>query len=381
MTKRKSYDVAIVGLGAMGSATAYQLARRRSRSVVAFDQLTPPHAAGSTHGESRIIREAYFEHPLYVPIVQRSYECWNELEAESGEQMLFQTGGVLMGPERGALVSGSRLSADRHGLDYELLTPKEIRKRFPVFNPDDKTVGLYEPRAGFLLPEKCVQAHLQLAAELGAELHFDEPVVEWKPDGDGVRIKTQHDVYNAGQLVLAPGPWMSHFIPDLKLPLTIERQVLYWYDPARNADKFLPDKLGIYAWEYAPDALFYGFPNLGNGVKIALHHGGTLTDVDTIDRSVAGEEIAVMQTLIDAFVPTLEGPLLRTEVCMYTNTPDEHFIIDFHPDLPQVLIASPCSGHGFKFSAVIGEILADLLMDRKSKFDLSPFRVGRLHRQ
>lgn len=373
----KSVDVAIVGLGAMGSAVAYRVAKR-GRSVIAFDLSTPPHTLGSTHGESRIIREAYFEHPMYVPIVQRSYECWSELQEESGERLLLPTGGILIGPRDGTLVAGTRLSADRHRLDYEILSAEQIRAQYPALEPAEPIVGVWEPRAGILLPEKCVEAHLALAQRHGAEMHFDEPVTEWKPDGGGVRLTTTAGQYHASQLVLAPGPWMRGFVPDLALPLSVERQVLYWYDPRESNELFELDRLPVFAWEYATDHLFYGFPNLGSGVKVALHHHGQITEVDSIDREVDPGEAGGMNLVLQATMPKLTGALLQTRVCMYTNTPDEHFVIDFHPDLRQVLIVSACSGHGFKFSAVLGEIVSALLIDGRSAFDLSPFRISRL---
>jgi sarcosine oxidase len=373
----RTTDVAIVGLGAMGSSVAYHLARR-GKSVVGFDLSTPPHALGSSHGQSRAIREAHFEHPMYVPIVQRSYECWSELQEAVGERLLLNTGALLLGASNGTLVAGTRLSADRHKLDYDILTAKQIRKHYEAFEPDGSTVGLWEPRAGILLPERCLEAHLGLARDLGADLHFNEPVTEWKPDGNGIVVKTGAGEYCASQLVLTPGPWVKLFVPDLALPLTIERQVLYWFEPADNREAFELERLPVFAWEYLPDQMFYGFPNLGDGVKAALHHQGVLTDVDSIDHNVGPEETEAMRFVLAPTMPSLSGPLLRTEVCMYTNTPDEHFLIDFHPDLSQVLIASACSGHGFKFSAVIGEIVSDLLIERKSKFDISAFRISRL---
>ncbi len=373
----KPVDVAIIGLGAMGSAVAYRLSKR-GKSVIGFDLATPPHTLGSTHGESRIIREAYFEHPLYVPIVQRSYDCWNELQEESGERLLLRTGGILLGPRDGMLVAGTRLSADRHKLDYEMLSAKQLRKHYPVLEPADPIVGIWEPRAGILRPEKCVEAHLALAQSHGAELHFNEPVTEWKPSGGGVSLKTHVGQYDASQLVLTPGPWMSQFLPDLGLPLTIERQVLYWFDPTEERELFELDRLPVFAWEYMAGQLFYGFPNLGHGVKVALHHHGQITEVESLDREVNPEEAEAMTFIVQAALPKLAGPLLQTRVCMYTNTPDEHFVIDFHPDLRQVLIVSACSGHGFKFSAVVGEIVSDLLVEGRSAFDLSPFRISRL---
>jgi len=373
----QSFDIAIVGFGAMGSAVACQLARRRKK-VVAFDSYSPPHSMGSTHGESRVIREAYFEHPLYVPLAQRSYEIWHALEAQVGEHLLIQTGGILLGPPDGVLISGTRLSADRHGLNYEMLNAREVHKRYPVLRPGSDTVGLFERRAGVLLPEQCVKAHMQVAADAGAEFHFDTAVESWISDGDGVELKTANGTFRAGQLVLSPGAWLDGLLPELSLPLTIERQVLHWVQPAKGPERFGADELVFFAWEYREGALFYVIPDLGSGVKIALHHQGEITDLDRIERDVADEEVEEMEKLIAAFVPEMRGTMARSHVCMYTNTPDEHFLIDRHPMYNQVLIVSPCSGHGFKFASVVGEIVADLAIEGKSQFDLSPFAIDRL---
>lgn len=373
----QSFDIAIVGLGAMGSAAAYQLTRRH-KTVVAFDSYLPPHSMGSTHGESRVIREAYFEHPLYVPLAQRAYQSWHELEAQASEHLLVQTGGILLGPPDGILISGTRLSADRHGLDYEMLQAREVHKRYPVLNPGPDTVGFFEQRAGVLLPEKCVEAHLRLAAAAGAEFHFDDPVESWSVDGDGVKVKSANGTCRAEQLILSPGAWLGELLPDLTLPLTIERQVLHWVVPEKEPERFGADNFVFFAWEYREGALFYVIPDLGTGVKIALHHQGEITDLDHIERDIADEEIEEMEILIDTFVPEMRGTMARALVCMYTNTPDEHFLIDRHPAHDQVLIVSACSGHGFKFASVIGEIVADLAIDGKSTFDLSPFAIDRL---
>jgi sarcosine oxidase len=374
--KRPAHDVAIVGLGAMGSAAAYHVSRHGKR-VIGFDIDEPPHKLGSTHGQSRVIREAYFEHPTYVPLVQRSYECWRELQEHSGKNLMHLTGALLLGPKEGLLVAGTRLSADRHGLDYDVLSARQVRRRYPVFDVESDTAGLFEPNAGILFPENCVEAHLELAKEAGAELRFNEVVTGWKPDGDGVTLQTEKGTYSASTMVLVNGPWLNSFLPDLKLPLTVERQVLYWFDPVDDVERFQVGKLPVFAWEYAKESIFYGTPDLGDGVKIALHHHGIATDIDTIDREVGEEEIQDMRFLVENHIPNLNGELLHTQVCMYTNTPDENFIIDSHPEHPQVLIVSACSGHGFKFAAVTGEIIADLLDKGEARFDLSMFRVSR----
>jgi sarcosine oxidase len=368
-----SCDVVVVGLGAMGSAAAFQLARR-GRKVLGLDRFTPPHSLGSSHGETRIIREAYFEHPLYVPLVQRAYQLWAELELTSGRELLRITGGLMVGRPDGVLVSGARRSAEQHALAHEILTAAEVRRRFPVLRPADDMVAVWEPRAGILFPEACVGAHLALAQAHDAMLRFDEPVTNWRIDDDGVIVATTRGEYRARQLLLTAGSWIRSLVQELNLPFTVERQVVYWFAPRADAGIFAPSRCPIHLWETRPREFFYGFPDCGNGVKVAVHHGGELTDPERLQREVAPGEIAAIRELVRRFVPDADGALRSSSVCMYTNTPDEHFWIDWHPDHEQVLIASPCSGHGFKFSGVIGEVLADLLISGQSRFDLSAFR-------
>ena len=372
----RSFDVVVVGLGAVGSAAAYHLARRGVH-VVGLDQFTPPHTLGSSHGQSRIIREAYFEHPLYVPFVQRAYELWHELEEDTGRSLLRQTGGLMIGPPNGMLVHGAQRSAQIHHLRHEVLCADAVRRRFPALHPDEAMQAVWEPRAGVLVPEACVEAHLQMARRHGAHLQFNEPLTSWEADGDGVQVETTRERYRAQRLLLCAGAWMAALLTTLRLPLTVERQVLMWFTPQRDARLFHPDHCPIYAVEYAPDRMFYGFPDLGNGVKVARHHEGESTDPERVRRTVAPEEVTGMRDLLRRFLPAADGALQSTAVCLYTNTPDEHFVIDFHPAHPQVLLASPCSGHGFKFAAAIGEVLADLLIGGHRRFDLTPFRLGR----
>jgi sarcosine oxidase len=373
----KSFDVVVIGLGAMGSATAYHLARRGYR-VLGLDSFTPPHSFGSSHGQTRFIREAYFEHPLYVPLVQRAHRYWAELEQEVGQLLIRQTGGLMIGHPNGAVVMGSQRSAQIHHLPYEVLTASEVRSRFPAFHPADDMIAVWEPRAGILFPEACIEAHLKMARRHGAMLRLEEPVTAWEADGRGARVLTSKALYHADRLLLTVGAWISRFVADLKLPLTVERQVLFWFEPTADAECFDANRCPIYLWEYAPDRFFYGFPDLGEGVKVGRHHEGEAADPDHLRRDVAAEEVEAMRTLLRRYMPTADGHLRLTTVCMYTNTPDSHFLIDFHPVHPNVLLASPCSGHGFKFSSVIGEILADLLMEGRTSFDVSAFRLNRL---
>lgn len=370
------YDAILLGLGAMGSAAAYHLARRGYR-VLGLDRFTPPHNLGSSHGQTRIIREAYFEHPLYVPLVQKAYENWAELEHTTKQHLFLQTGGAMIGRAEGVLVKGARTSAEAHHLVHEMLSAQELHRRFPAFYPSDEMIAVWEPRAGILFPEKCIAAHLASARTQGAILHFEEAVLSWRASGSGVEVTTAKNEYFAGRLLISAGAWLAQLAPDLQLPLTCARQTLFWFKPKANPSHFLPKHFPIFLWEYEPDHIFYGFPDLGEGIKLAIHHEGVLTDPNEIKREVDLDETSGLRTILRQFMPEAEGDLLNATVCMYTNTPDSHFLIDHHPYYPQVLLASPCSGHGFKFSSALGEILAELLTTGRTEFDLSPFRLAR----
>jgi len=372
----QSFDVAIVGLGAMGSAAAWHLPER-GLSVLGVDRHTPPHHYGSSHGDARIIREAYFEHPLYVPLVQRAYTLWDTLAAASSADLLRRTGGLMLGPQDGQLVSGAMRSAQLHGLPCALWTAAEVRERVPALNPGDDMVGLWEPRAGVLFPERCIETMLGAAAGRGAELLYETTVTGWEADNAGVTVATSAHDYRAGRLVLAGGPWMPELLPTLHLPLTVERAVQHWFRPPHEEGLSAPDRLPIFMIEYARDRLLYGLPDTGRGVKIATHHEGERTTADTVRRRVDEPEQLAMQRLVQQWLPRVAGPLIESTVCLYTNTPDRDFIIDSHPAHRRAIIASPCSGHGFKFASAVGEILADLVMERPPRFDLSPFRAAR----
>lgn len=367
------FDAIVVGLGAMGSAACYHLAKS-GKKVLGLDQFAPPHTLGSTHGKTRIIREAYFEHPIYVPLVQRAYELWTDLEKESSRQLFVPTGGLMIGHPNGVVVADAKRSAAEHRLAHEVFSSAEVRRRFPALHPSDEMVAVWEPRAGVLFPEACVEAHLRFARQHGASVAVEEPALHWEADGPGVRVKTAKGVYHADQIILSVGAWIRRLLPTLNLPLQVERQVLYWFEPLRDAASFEPKHCPIYLWEYAPDRFFYGFPDQGDGVKVARHHEGEIVQPDTVCRDVRPEETLAMRELVARFLPNANGPLRSATVCLYTNTPDHHFLIDRHPEYPQVWLASPCSGHGFKFSSAIGEVLAQLLISGKSRFDLSLFR-------
>ena len=371
------FDAIVVGLGAMGSATVHELARR-GQHMLGVDRFSPPHALGSSHGRSRIIREAYFEHPLYVPLLRRAYERWEELERDSGRTLLRRTGGLMIGPAGGALVPGARASAEEHGVPHELLGAADVRRRFPALRPSPGMVALLESRAGVLFAEQIIETFLALARRHGAELRTGETVERWSAGPSGVSITTNRGVYEGERLVLAAGPWIGALLADLALPLEIERQIFHWFSPARDAPLFHPDRCPIALWETEEGCLFVTFPDLGNGVKIGIHHQGELTSPDAVRRDVSESEDARVRALLERFLPAASGSLLEHRVCLYTNTPDHHFVIDHHPAERRVVIASPCSGHGFKFASVIGEIAADLALAGRTRFDLSPFSVARL---
>jgi sarcosine oxidase len=376
MSSPRTADVLVLGLGAMGSAAAYHLARRGQR-VIGLEQFTQAHDRGSSHGRSRIIREAYFEHPAYVPLIQRAYDLWETLQREGGTRLLLPTGGLMIGPESGVLVQGALASAHTHALAHEVLSSQTLRARYPAFMVGDETVAVWEPRAGVLFPEFCILAHLRGATRSGAVLKFEERVQGWQARDGQVEVRTDRGVYGASHLIITAGPWAGAVLGDLGLPLTVERNVMYWFDP-REPGMFTPDRCPVYIYEYDSDAFIYGFPQVGrDGVKVAHHHSGEYGTPETIRREVTQEETDRFRTILARTVPALNGTLLRTATCMYTNTPDGHFIIDRHPHHPRVTIAAGFSGHGFKFAAVVGEILAELALYGHTRHPIELFRLSR----
>ncbi|HVV06220.1 MAG TPA: N-methyl-L-tryptophan oxidase [Puia sp.] len=374
------FDCMVAGLGANGSSTLYHLSGT-GRKVIGIDRFTPPHTHGSSHGESRIIRQAYYEDPVYVPLLRAAYKEWEKLERVSGKKLFWQTGGVMLGNKDTAVVRGSKLSADTHGIPYEYLDSTTLRQRFPAFRPAGDTVGILEKEAGILFPEQCIRTFLDQAATRGATIHYNQPVLKVTPAKDSIEITTSKEKYSVGSLVLSAGAWTNQLLPGLQLPLTIKRQVLFWFghNNAQDHDRFLPANMPIYIWEYKEGKMFYGFPDLGTGIKIAPHHRGRSIDPDHLTQDVSREEIREMEDIAREYLGM--NPVFRTSaVCMYTNTPDENFIIDYHPQFGNVIIASPCSGHGFKFSSLTGRILSDMALGNDTGFDLSPFSLARLQK-
>lgn len=364
------YDVIVVGLGAMGGAASYQLARRGQR-VLGLDAFEAGHLQGSSHGESRIIRMAYFEHPSYVPLLRRAYTLWESIQtqAEPGRELLRITGGLFVGQPDSPLVAGSLRSAREHDLPHEMLDAAAIRARFPALRPLADEVGVFEARAGVLFPERCVATHLELAAAAGADLHHAEPVERWQAHADGVEVTTPHGRYQGRRLVLAAGAWMPRLLM-LDLALRVERIPVVWFQPR------LPADVPIYIWDVGA-SIFYGVPHLEwPGAKVGRHHQGQICDPSTVDREATDGDEQPMREFVASRIPALDGPAVKRMICLYTNTPDENFAIDLHPDHSNVVFAAGFSGHGFKFASVVGEILADLAMTGQATADAEFLRLA-----
>ncbi len=369
-----NFEVIIIGLGAMGSAAADHLSRRGLR-VLGLDAHPRGHQLGASHGKSRFIREAYFEKPAYVSLVQRAYGQWRDLEARSRQQLLEITGGLWMGALDSPIVAGARLSAERHGLRHELLDSSEIHRRYPAFRIADDVWGLFEPNAGILKPEACVQAQCQQAEALGARLRFGERVLRWQADGTGVRVETADLSFTADRLVIAAGPWAAKVLADINLPMEAHR-VYYLHCEPDQPERFATLPLWLIDW--APGVFYYGVPHrAGEGVKFGLHRASSACDPDIVDRAVSDAEIAEFRGAMEALLPGSSHQLLWAESCLYAMTPDTDFILDRHPQHDQVVFGCGFSGHGFKFAPVIGEALADLAMEGKSDLPIDFLKLSR----
>jgi sarcosine oxidase len=366
------HDAIVVGLGAHGSAAAYHLAKR-GQTVLGFDRFARGHTLASFGGLSRIIRLSYYEQPSYVPLLKRAWDLWRELERDSGETLLTQTGGLYMGPPDGELVSGALASATMHDLAHERLDNAELHRRYPVFDIDPDWVGVFDAQAGWLAPERSVETHLRLAERHGATLRFSEPIERWERDGEGVRVTSTQGSYRARRLVIAAGSWLPRLLPQLARHLWVERSVLFWFEPRGELEAFA--KLPVYIVQDT-DRNYYGFPyDPGNGLKMAGLHFGDRVDPDTVDREPSAKDEERVRAWLRRRMPQANGERRRAQVCLYTNSPDGHFIID--RDGP-VTYASACSGHGFKFGSAVGEILADLAMTGRSSLDIGFLSSDRL---
>lgn len=338
-----AFDVIVLGLGGMGSAAAAHLAARGQR-VLGIDQFTPPHDRGSSHGKNRVVRQAYYEDPSYVPLLLRAYELWDELG------LLRRTGGLMIGRPDSEVVAGSLRSARQHHLPHELLDAGQIRRRFPAFTPSKETVALFEANAGFVSPEAAIRAHLERAAGFGAELRFGEKVTKL-PDGP---------------VVITAGAWVREFV---KLPVRVERQVQFWFEPTGDLGA-----MPIWIWETEDGRHPYGLPVMDGAVKVALHDYRIETMPDSV-APVRDEEVEMMRAVLRERIPKLAGRLREATTCLYTSTPDGHFIVERVSE--NALVVSACSGHGFKFCPVIGEIVADLVCDGRTRHDIGRFSLSR----
>jgi sarcosine oxidase len=370
------FDVVVVGLGATGAAALHRLARRGVR-VLGIERLTPGHDQGSSHGESRIIRLGYFEHPSYVPLLRRTYELWRELEAEAEAKLLHVTGIVEIGPPGGEVVSGTLAASRLHALPHDLMDAAETMRRFPAFNLPEDYVGVFQADGGFIAAEAGIAAMLAQARAAGAEIQTGTGVHSVTPQGNSVRVETSAGPIDAETAIVAAGPWLSKLMPDLTASLRVTREVMAWFEPP-NPAPFRAGPFPVFLLE-SPLGQHYGFPAWRGGlVKIAKHHHRDQTaDPDHVDRVVSAEDEALIRPFVARYIPAASGPLRSAKTCLYTMTPDRDFLIGRLPAAPNILIASPCSGHGFKFAPAIGEILADLVTEGGTRHDINRFRLDR----
>jgi sarcosine oxidase len=362
-----SYDVIVIGVGAMGAATCWRLARRGVR-VLGIEQFSIVHDLGSSHGHTRMIRLAYYEHPDYVPLLRRAYALWDEIEAEAGERVLFRTGGVYMGPQDGHVVAGATAAAKLHGLAHQSLSHADLRREHPLFTLPEDFTGVFEPEAGFVLCEKAIGLMARLAMKAGATLHGHERVRQIDFDATGVTVATDRATHRAARVVFCGGAWSGKLLADLGVRLAVTRQTLGWLGPSAMT-AFDLGRFPVWGIEQPDGSLAYGFPVVGEvpGVKLARHGRGADADPDTVRRDVDDADEEEVLSIARRYLAAAVGPLLRMRVCLYTNSADGHFIVDRHPAAPdRAVVACGFSGHGFKFAPVIGEILADLATEGRT---------------
>ena len=373
---KSAFDVAVVGLGAMGSAAIYHLSKAGA-SVIGFDQHHPPHTHGSTHGETRITRLAIGEGAQYVPLVSRSHQLWRELEQQTGKQIFNQCGGLVMANQGNPFLAQTKASALQYSIPYQGLSGSQISDKFPVFAAGPEVQGIYEPSAGFLRPEVAVESHLKLASKQSADLHFGERVKSWSVCGGGYQIETGKESYFCKKLVICAGPWVRDFFPEGRELFKVYRQLLYWFAFERDYQQF--KQMPVFIWEFgaSPDDFIYGFPAINGkqgGIKIATEiYDHPMSPDDLQRKATASEKRKMIEQYIKPNLPGLMPTPLRTVSCWYTNTSDNHFIIDSPEGHRQLLLVSACSGHGFKHSAAIGEAVAQWADKGRSEIDLSAF--------
>jgi len=371
-----SFDVIVLGTGGVGSAAAFHLARRGMR-VLGLDRFPGGHDQGSSHGQSRMIRKAYFEHADYVPLLERAYELWRELETRHGKTLLFESGLLEIGPPDGVVVPSVLQCAHQHGLDVSVLDAVEVAERFPGFVIPTDAAVVYEREGGYLLVEDCVLAHLKAALTSGAEFRTDQHVVSWKAEGEGITVRTATDTWHADRLIITAGAWAEGLLAELNIPLRVQRKHLHWFacdKPTYRHDHGCP----AYFYEIEGD-YFYGFPQLDSrGVKVAEHSRGTVVENPLTDsKSVEPAERKRIERFLTRCLSDASNRPTDHAVCYYTVSPDEHFIVDRHPLHERVCFAAGLSGHGFKFASVLGEVLADLTCDGKTALPIHFLRCDR----
>ncbi len=389
MNLPQTCDVAVIGLGAMGSAALYQLAKRGVKAV-GIDQFSPPHDQGSTHGETRITRQAIGEGAFYVPLALRSNEIWKDLEAETGERLLTQNGCLIVetvnpasnGVIRNAFLERTRKAALAYDIRHEVIDAAEIRRRYPQFTPREDEIGYFEPGGGYLNPERCVGVQLERACSHGAIAALGTRVTSVKQVGDGVRIVTDRGELSAGQVIVSAGSWAPSLLgePFTRL-LSPSRQVMHWFEVDPDyAQHWATSPVFIWSHGPSPNDFFYGFPSLSgsNAIKTAGEQYDAFVDPDDIERAVtSAESDAMRDDHLSGRVQGLRPHALRAVTCLYTMTSDSNFLIDRHPESDRILVVSPCSGHGFKHSAAIGEVAAQWVVEGKSVIDVSVFALSR----
>ena len=372
----QEFDCIVIGVGGMGSSTLYNLAKR-GRRVLGLEQFDIPHAEGSSHGVNRIIRLAYYEHPSYVPLLRRAYELWSEIESVTGEQLLYKTGSIDTAPSGHEVFEGSLESCLLHDIPHRVLNHAQINEQFPGYQLPPGHMGLLQEDGGFVLSERSIVAYANAAMSAGAEIHAREVVTGWEPDQGGVRVFTDRGEYTAERLVITAGAWTSGMIPILDELAVPERQVLAWLQPL-DGSLYTPEVFPVFN-AYFDEGRYYGFPVFGiPGFKVGrYHHLEEVIDPDSAIKTVTGEDEAVLRSAVERYFPQANGTTMTLKTCMFTNTPDEHFIVDVLPGNSQVVVAAGFSGHGFKFASVIGEILSDLAINGETEHNIDLLKIDR----
>lgn len=372
----RTYDAIVIGTGGVGSAALWHLARQGVH-VLGLDRFPGGHDRGSSHGQSRVIRQAYFEHPDYVPLLKEAYRLWDDLEQASGKQVFHRTGLLEVGPPDGIVIPGVLTSARQHQLDIEVLTPAEARKRFPAFRIPDELAVVFECDAGYLLVEDAVRTHLSEAQRSGAELATDQVVTGWQSRPEGIEVSTEQHVYHTRKLVITAGAWGGELLAELQLPLRVVRKHLHWY-ASSTPDYHQQNGCPVFFFEDA-GAFYYGFPQFDDrGLKIAEHSGGeVISDPLNDPRHVDPHDRDRVERFLRHYLPGVDRRATDHAVCFYTMTPDENFFVDRHPHDPNVVLAVGLSGHGFKFASLLGKVLSDLALEGKTRHPIDFLRLQR----